>query len=581
MAFTEFWCQTTGSNLNAGSTTDNAAIITATNGAYTQGAGAGGGTSDLFAAASGTPFSGASAGMWISIYNDGASVTTYIAPITAVNGGGASVDVESARSMGTRPTNAASGKTGKVGGALAGPVGTVAIPFGLASAAARNTNGDPIMVNFLSGTSYTPTAAMTHGNNGPIFWQGYRSLLTSVTAEADDDLFTKTAHGISTGDRVVFQSGTGFTGITAGRRYWAIRISADTFKLAETWWQAWLEIPINITVDGTSGTFKVLDLAKIFGDSASPTAPFVMLTITGTGNFWDALWFDDNGGTTAGQSVGTNCMVDLTGTGNRFEFCRFTNAYRSGLRMAAGGSHTNHSDFYGNNRDDASAHGAILATEECEIFHNSFYNSTFGTDSAGIVISADNTENVSVHGNIFYNHGAECVSLTGNHNSTRVSGNLFHTCVNGVRFAGAITTASNLIIENNIFWGCSGTGVTNNNSGHNAGPIIRNNAFGNNGTNINSNINPSFISGVIPLTVDPCVAAATGDFRLNATAGGGAACRAAGFGAFIIDTAVLADGASTQSSLDLGPVQHADSGSGSCGIETISGVPIASINEVA
>lgn len=37
MAFTEFYCQTTGSNLNAGSTTDDAAIYTATNGGWSSG----------------------------------------------------------------------------------------------------------------------------------------------------------------------------------------------------------------------------------------------------------------------------------------------------------------------------------------------------------------------------------------------------------------------------------------------------------------------------------------------------------------------------------------------------------------
>ena len=58
------------------------------------------------------------------------------------------------------------------------------------------------------------------------------------------------------------------------------------------------------------------------------------------------------------------------------------------------------------------------------------------------------------------------------------------------------------------------------------------------------------VGGVV-LTADPFVNAAAGNFALNATAGGGAACRAAGvLGVF--------PGALSTGYLDIGAVQHAD-----------------------
>lgn len=65
---------------------------------------------------------------------------------------------------------------------------------------------------------------------------------------------------------------------------------------------------------------------------------------------------------------------------------------------------------------------------------------------------------------------------------------------------------------------------------------------------------PSVI-GFIALTSDPYVAAGSGNFALNTTAGGGAACRAAGIpGAF--------PGGTTTGYFDIGAVQHADPAAG-------------------
>jgi hypothetical protein len=81
------------------------------------------------------------------------------------------------------------------------------------------------------------------------------------------------------------------------------------------------------------------------------------------------------------------------------------------------------------------------------------------------------------------------------------------------------------------------------------------------GSNTSGDFNSAGIVNVGPitLTADPFTNAAGGDFSLNTTAGGGAACRAAGFpGAF--------PGGTTTGYLDIGAVQHQDSGGGTAGM---------------
>jgi hypothetical protein len=56
--------------------------------------------------------------------------------------------------------------------------------------------------------------------------------LTAVTAATT--VATKTAHGLLTGQKVKYDSGTGFSGLTATSVYWVIKLTADTFSLAST-----------------------------------------------------------------------------------------------------------------------------------------------------------------------------------------------------------------------------------------------------------------------------------------------------------------------------------------------------------
>src|SRR5262245_7681928 len=113
MAFSEFYITGTGDNVNAGSTTANAASVTSTNGDW------GNAAANRFTAASGTPFSAVNVGEWASVYLDGAVTAVYVAQVTAVNAGGASIDLSSTIKMGTAPATGATGRSCKIGGAWA------------------------------------------------------------------------------------------------------------------------------------------------------------------------------------------------------------------------------------------------------------------------------------------------------------------------------------------------------------------------------------------------------------------------------------------------------------------------------
>lgn len=98
--------------------------------------------------------------------------------------------------------------------------------------------------------------------------------LTSATAEADDNLITKAAHGLVTGDRVVLTAITNGAGLTQGNTYYVIYASSSTFKLASTLALAQAGTAIDITTDGTSITITPTE--NLVGLAFAPEALVVM-----------------------------------------------------------------------------------------------------------------------------------------------------------------------------------------------------------------------------------------------------------------------------------------------------------------
>lgn len=94
--------------------------------------------------------------------------------------------------------------------------------------------------------------------------------LTGVTAAGSAATITKTTHGFVTGDRVLYVSGTGFTGLVPGTAYYAINKTADTFELAET---PTATAGITISVAGSDGVFQkvhIFNCEPLTDESGAP-----------------------------------------------------------------------------------------------------------------------------------------------------------------------------------------------------------------------------------------------------------------------------------------------------------------------
>lgn len=169
MAFTEFYCQSGGSNLNSGSTTNNTAAYTSTNGNWSTG------TNQFTPTDGSTPASNVNVGDFASIYIDGASVAVFIARVTVVASGvNGAITVSSTVKAGTAPVTSATTRTIKVGGAWLGPNGASGFPLSLAidGIVLNNVAGATTRINLKNDASYLISTAITPAFSDGIV-QGY------------------------------------------------------------------------------------------------------------------------------------------------------------------------------------------------------------------------------------------------------------------------------------------------------------------------------------------------------------------------------------------------------------------------
>ncbi len=109
-------------------------------------------------------------------------------------------------------------------------------------------------------------------------------------------------------------------------------------------------------------------------------------------------------------------------------------------------------------------------------------------------------------------------------------------------------------MENNLLVNNTGWGITVGNGGGNQ-TLIRNNAFYNNSSGQVTSTAYTDVVGSITLSGVPFVDAANGDFRLNNTAGAGAAARGSAWSPF---TQTQSGYAGTLGYTDVGAAQHQD-----------------------
>jgi hypothetical protein len=168
MAYVEFYMDTSGNDLNSGSTT-------ATTSAYTSTAGNFDGTS-LFTPTDGqTTSSFVSVGDYIALYNTGDTAARCIAKVTAVGAGvNGTITIDTTIKYGTVPTSNSGSRACKRGGALA----SLAIT---AANAAFNTGTVPqaTRINAKFGTYASAgtnrTLAMAGVTTTPLWWRGFKT----------------------------------------------------------------------------------------------------------------------------------------------------------------------------------------------------------------------------------------------------------------------------------------------------------------------------------------------------------------------------------------------------------------------
>lgn len=177
MAFVDFYMQTTGDNLNSGSTNADAASYTSTGGNFD-------GTSVFTPTDGSTPASSISVGDYVSLYNTGDTFPRCIAKVTAVGGGvNGTVTIDTTIKYGTVPTVNSGSRNIKMGGAWA-------------SLAATATNGflntgtcpQPTIFNIKKGTYANTTTNRTINMTGtatsPYWVRGY----DTTPGDCDTDL---------------------------------------------------------------------------------------------------------------------------------------------------------------------------------------------------------------------------------------------------------------------------------------------------------------------------------------------------------------------------------------------------------
>lgn len=172
VTYTEFYCNSTGTNINAGSTTNAAAAYTSVNGNWN-------GTDSFIPTDGSNPSGTVSAGDWGSIYVDGSTNTGYIARVlvvtNAVNGG---ILFSTVAKGGTLPTSSATGRSCKVGGAWFGPRLSDGTPLSnIAMGSMTNSSGNVARINMKAEVTNSITATITMNSNGPVVIQGYTNTI--------------------------------------------------------------------------------------------------------------------------------------------------------------------------------------------------------------------------------------------------------------------------------------------------------------------------------------------------------------------------------------------------------------------
>jgi hypothetical protein len=219
-AFTEFYANSGGTNVNAGSTTNATPLFSTTAGDWVAATG-------VYTKA-GSDLSAVTAGMWASVYVDGATTAAFIGRITAVNDGADTITVSTTIKTGTAPADGTGTRSIRVGGAWYGPFranGAAIVdtfPFNLVNNLLTNTSQHSVRVNFKN-FDFVNSTNLVQNSNGPIRFQGYgtnagdgvMSFFLGGNVGAGHNFFTLNGQNIDLVDLGFIQNGVSGNGTLA------------------------------------------------------------------------------------------------------------------------------------------------------------------------------------------------------------------------------------------------------------------------------------------------------------------------------------------------------------------------------
>lgn len=143
--------------------------------------------------------------------------------------------------------------------------------------------------------------------------------ITAVTGVTATDIFTKTAHGLASGDLVTFAAQTGATGIIAGDPYFvsATNLAANTFSVALTPGGAIVDLVTDLT------TATVNKWTEISGGAPAYARKAIAWAVAALGVLDDStngLPFD----VPAGANVDAQALFSAVTAGNLLELAPVT-----------------------------------------------------------------------------------------------------------------------------------------------------------------------------------------------------------------------------------------------------------------
>lgn len=210
----------------------------------------------------------------------------------------------------------------------------------------------------------------------------------------------------------------------------------------------------------------------------------------------------------AGASIDANFMI------KRVKFSGFTSFYVISTSVGHGyfercefDSFT--SDVLTSQNSGSAGFGGMVFCKQC-YFH----------DCSGSGVT-HNRDNINIFIDCIFDTNSYGINLTGNSPELYVYDCVFYANSNwGIRTIGS--TLRSMVVYNSIFYNNTTGDITRSTSASFAADSISHNARNGTYTGISTEI------GGVTLTADPFTNAASRDFTLNNTAGGGAACRSAG-----------------------------------------------------